>query len=56
MTIDKFNNTKFHVGMKVIYRDGETYDIVSIDFDEALIGVKGIHEIQWKRCENCEII
>jgi hypothetical protein len=61
MTIDQFNETRFGAGDKVIY-DWKEYDIYSVDFEEALIGINenipGSDEddISWKRCENCELV
>ncbi len=61
MTIDKFNETSFGAGMQVKYK-GKIYPIKSVDFIEALIGIEekiiGSEEgdIDWKRCENCELV
>jgi hypothetical protein len=59
MSIEEFNDTRFGNGMKVIYR-GEENDIVSVDFEESLIGI-GIEggddgEIHWVRCENVTLV
>ena len=61
MTIKEFNQIGFGIGMKVEYK-GNTYDIISVDFEEALIGIEeidcgdGDKEISWKRCGNCKLI
>ena len=57
MTIQEFNNTRFGNGDKAIY-NGQEYDISSVDFVEALVGIEENipgaepEEISWKRCEN----
>jgi len=57
MTIQEFNNTSFGNKDKAIY-NGKEYDISSVDFVEALVGIKenipGAEpdEVSWKRCEN----
>jgi len=57
MTIDQFNNATFGNRDRAIY-DGETYQIRSVDFKEALVGllmeISGgdPDEITWVRCEN----
>ena len=58
MTIDEFNKTGFSGGMKCEY-DGKVYDIASVDFEEALVGIQEIEyseELSWKRCENIKIV
>lgn len=37
---------------------GKTFDVVSPDFDQALIGCNayGDDEISWFRCENCKLV
>jgi hypothetical protein len=58
MTIEEFNNMKFCGGMRVLY-NGKDYDIVSVDFEEALIGIEEIEggeDLSWKRCENCILL
>lgn len=66
MTIQEFSNTRFCAGMKVEYQ-GEIRNLVSVDFEESLIGIEfGEREceecghissdIYWVRCENCNII
>lgn len=65
MTVEEFNNTKFGARMQVIYR-GEAREIVSVDFEEKLIGLNDkfydpedpddIAQINWVRCENCKLV
>lgn len=67
MTIEQFNNTRWGAGIRVLCKPmGVQYepyeaDVVSVDFDQCLIGVMKNPEsededIRWLRCENCEII
>lgn len=67
MTIEKFNKTRWCAGMKVLCNTiGVQYepyeaDVVSVDFDQYLIGVmenpeSDDEDIRWLRCENCEIV
>lgn len=51
---------KFGAGQKVLYK-GKEYDLVSVDFEEQLIGfideTNNLSDtVTWVRCENCEII
>lgn len=66
MTIKEFNSTGFHMGMKVKYK-GEVRNLVSVNFDENLIGLEDeeseceecgntFTEIYWVRCENCQLL
>lgn len=66
MTIEEFSQTRFHAGMKVRYK-GEIRDLVSVDFEENLIGIESEEieceecghveiGIQMVRCENCDLI
>lgn len=64
MTIEEFNNTKWGAGMEAVIHS-KAYGtirrpIVSVDFDQALIGFatddEDDEQLQWIRCENCEII
>jgi len=58
MTQDEFDNTIFNAGMTCIYKS-KTRDIVSVEFDEQLIGLRIDHddeEQQWVRCENIKLI
>ena len=65
MTQEEFLQIRFGVGMNVWY-EGELYGIISVDFEECLIGIDfGCDEcpecgaetpaIRWIRCENCEL-
>lgn len=62
MKIIEFNNQRFGSGDKVRYRDGNIYEIASLDFIENLIGLKmnisggDIDDITWVRCENVEYL
>lgn len=63
MTIEEFEKTAFSVNTKVKYKDGNIYNVVSVDFDENLIGIEMFphneeinNAIRWVRCENCEIL
>ena len=59
MTIEQFKEQPFISGMLAEYK-GEKYEIISVNFDEALIGLvevgQDIEFINWVRCENCNII
>jgi hypothetical protein len=66
MTIDDFNMQKFKAGNKAKYKD-LIYDIVSVDFEEKLVGLSDINffaqqegdedlPVNWVRCENIEFI
>lgn len=61
MTQEQFDKQKWGVDMKCVY-DERIRDIVSVDFEERLIGLrpetifdKG-DDISWVRCENVELI
>lgn len=67
MTIEQFNNTRWGAGMRVhcnpmgIQYESYVADVVSVDFDQCLIGVmrnpeSDDEDIRWYRCENCEIV
>lgn len=63
MTIETFNTTGFSAMSRVKYKDGNVYNIASVDFDESLIAIivfpleENIHDqIRWVRCENCTLI
>lgn len=67
MTIEQFNNTRWGAGVKVLCKPMKmkykpyVADVVSVHFDQALIGVmenpeSENDEIRWLRCENCEIV
>lgn len=56
MTREEFDKTSWGAGMKMKY-DGEIYDIVSVDFKEALIGFSydgDSNNLSWARCESIE--
>lgn len=62
MTLDQFDSTRFGAGDKAKYRDGNVYDIATVDFEERLIGLL-MHisggdpeDVSWVRCENVEHI
>jgi len=67
MTIEEFDKTSFKAEMKAMYK-GEIREIVTVDFEEKLIGFEdpteelfdeegeSIAVINWVRCENCELI
>ena len=54
MKKSKFDKTRFWAGMQVKYHDS-IYYILSVNFEERLIGINWHGEIFWIRCENCEI-
>ncbi|MDE6649790.1 MAG: hypothetical protein K2K45_07655 [Muribaculaceae bacterium] len=62
MTQEEFKEQGWTVGMKVQILsgcwEGNTFDVVSVDFDQFLIGVYAWseEEISWFRCENCKIV
>jgi hypothetical protein len=62
MTQEQFDNTGFTGGMFCVYKEKE-FEIVQVDFEERLIGIQELenfeydeHQVDWKRCENVEII
>jgi hypothetical protein len=58
MTIEEFNNTRFGVGMKCLYK-GKEYDIYQVDFEECLLGIwiSGPYQyFDWVRCENINLV
>jgi len=58
MTREQFNNTQFTASMKFKYKDGETYPIVAIDFEECLFGLDrygDLNDLAWVRCESGEL-
>ncbi len=57
MTIEEFNIMTFVTEMKARYKE-DTFEIVSVDFEEKLIGLDmtGDDIISWVRCENVEIV
>jgi len=56
MTQEQFRNQKWGVAMECTYKD-KTRDIISVDFEEDLIGLTTdwSDQIQWVRCENVEL-
>lgn len=63
MTIEEFNNTKWHAGMEAVIHSSAfgsfQRPIASVNFDQALIGIRPDNaddELDWFRCENCDII
>ena len=56
MTQEQFRNQEWGVGMECTYK-GKTRDIISVDFEEDLIGLAAdwSDQIQWVRCENVEL-
>jgi hypothetical protein len=69
MTREEFNQKRFHAGTIIHHApSNKTFFVVSVDFEEQLIGVdeNDFYEnvpddeeevsIKWLRCENCEIL
>lgn len=56
MTIEEFDNTKFHGRMSLTYKD-KTYNIASVNFEEKLIAfsTEFDDDLTWVRCENVKI-
>ncbi len=53
-----FDKTRFGAGMQVEYKNS-TYDIISVDFEEGLIGIDETGDsdsLSWKRCENVTLM
>ena len=62
MTTEQFDKQGFGAGDKVRYKDGNVYDVATVDFDERLIGLL-MHisggepdDVSWVRCENVDYI
>jgi hypothetical protein len=58
MTRQEFDNTSWHGGVKCAL-DGNEYDIVSLDFGEALIALDVFGDFEdpkWVRCESVELV
>lgn len=62
MTAKEFDETKFTGGMRCLYKRKE-YPIYMVDFEERLIAINESNQevtddmqLDWKRCENVEII
>lgn len=68
MTIEEFAKLKVSAGMKIKHiPSGEIHDLLTVDFEESLMGIDGdcdicdscenaVETITWFRCENCEIV
>ncbi len=62
MTIEEFNNHRFGSKDRFTHKDGITYNLVSVDFAEKLIGLYlGLDDedevdIKWVRCENVQLL
>ena len=55
MTIEEFNNTGFTGGMEVKI-SGETYDVISADFEDKTIGIEIDGKEKMIHCKLCEWI
>ena len=56
MTREEFNIMQFGADMEISYK-GNHYQLISVDFDEGLIGYEiGDNDISWARCESVTII
>ena len=59
MTREEFNNYAFGANMEISYK-GRIYELVSIDFEEGLIGYDmgeaSDNDVSWARCESITII
>ena len=58
MTLEEFDNTKFHADMQCIYKS-RTRDVVSVDFEEKLLALVNESDPDlwdWVRCENIVLI
>lgn len=61
MTREKFDETAFSTGMRVQVASGDRFPIVTVDFEEKLIGVKDAgctkyHPLRWFRCVDCDVV
>lgn len=62
MSQEEFEKQRFGAGDKATYKDGNTYVVASVDFEEKLIGllmnISGGEpdDISWVRCENVDYI
>lgn len=67
MTIEQFNNTRFHAGMRFLCKpmneewEATEETIASVNFDQRLIATipdnaEDKDSWNWWRCENCEIV
>ena len=62
MTIEQFDKTRFTLNMRFLYK-GKEYPFFSVDFEERLVGINENNQevtddmqLNWKRCENIELI
>ncbi len=58
VTREEFNNTRWGAGMKCLVGDAGPYDVVSVNFGEALVGLDwygDINDLDWYRCESVEL-
>ena len=58
MTREEFNTTEFTASMKFKHKDGGTYPIVAIDFEEGLFGIDRYddpEDLSWVRCESGDV-
>lgn len=59
MTREEFNSTKWGAGMKCTVEGSVPYDVVSVNFGEALVGLDcfdDVDDLSWYRCESVEIV
>ena len=57
MTAEEFDATQWGAGMQCRYNNGGMDDIVSVDFDERLLGIDiydDANNLKWIRCESAE--
>lgn len=54
MTIPEFRAFKFKAGDQFLYQ-GKVYDLITVDFQEDLIGLDIDGTVQWVRCENVKL-
>ena len=59
MTREEFNSTQFGANMEISYK-GNHYQLISVDFEEGLVGYDMGEEYSgdlcWARCESVEIV
>lgn len=55
MTTKEFNETEFHKGMKVEYREF-LYDIQAIDFELCLFEIRLNHKSKRVECSVCRLV
>ncbi len=58
MTREEFNNYRFTAKTSAIHRDGNSYPVVMIDFQEAILGLDmfdDIDNLTYVRCESIDI-